>query len=46
MVLHDVLEGKVSPERANGAYGVVVTEAGRGFVIDREATRQLRSEPS
>jgi N-methylhydantoinase B len=42
MVLHDVLEGKLSPERAKGAYGVVVTEAGRGFVIDHEATQQLR----
>ena len=38
-VLRDVLEGKVSVERARGAYGVVVV----GREIDAEATEGLRS---
>jgi len=39
-VLQDVREGKVSPEQARAAYGVVLTADGAG--IDEEATLRLR----
>jgi N-methylhydantoinase B len=40
-VLRDVLEGKISPERARDVYRVAVDTAGRA--VDEAATRELRS---
>jgi len=39
LVLRDVLEGKVSPERAREVYGVAVADGG----IDHAATEVLRA---
>jgi N-methylhydantoinase B len=43
-VLDDVLEGKVSPERARALYGVAVVPDGRAFRLDAAATAQLRAQ--
>ncbi|HRY22950.1 MAG: hydantoinase B/oxoprolinase family protein [Geminicoccaceae bacterium] len=43
-VLHDVLEGWISTERARRVYGVVIEAEGTGMVIDRAATRALRAD--
>jgi N-methylhydantoinase B len=40
-VLRDVVEGKISVERARTLYGVVIDETGRG--VDEDETRRLRS---
>jgi N-methylhydantoinase B len=42
MVLEDVFEGKVSPEHARAAYGVVIVAEGRDYWVDQPATQQLR----
>ncbi len=44
LVRRDVEDGLVSPERALGAYGVVLTDAEHGFVVDEEATARSRAE--
>lgn len=44
LVLSDVINGKVTPDRAHDVYGVVVDCEKR--VVDSEATRQLRQEKS
>lgn len=42
MVLHDLIQGKISPEAAEKTYCVVV----RNGAVDIEATSRLRSDPS
>jgi N-methylhydantoinase B len=44
LVRRDVEDGLVSPERALEAYGVVLTDAEHGFVVDEEATARSRAE--
>ena len=44
LVRRDVEDGLVSPERALEAYGVVLTDAQHGFVVDEEATARSRAE--
>jgi N-methylhydantoinase B len=44
LVRRDVEDGLVSPERALEAYGVVLTDAEHGFVVDEEATSRSRAE--
>ena len=46
LVRRDVEDGLVSPERALEAYGVVLTDAEHGFVVDEEATARSRAEAS
>ncbi len=41
-VLADVRSGYVSVEAARSAYGVVIHQHGRSFILDREATNHLR----
>ena len=43
-VLQDVTQGKVTPERARDAYGVVLEESGKA--VDLQATRTLRTRLS
>ena len=43
-VLADVIEGYVSPERAERDYGVIVTKNGRDWHIDETATAKLRAQ--
>jgi N-methylhydantoinase B len=44
-VLWDVIEGFISPSRAERAYGVVVIDKGDGFYeLDRTSTDELRSK--
>jgi N-methylhydantoinase B len=45
-VLADVIEGYVSPERAERDYGVAVTKNGRDWHIDETATAKLRGKDS
>jgi N-methylhydantoinase B len=42
-VLADVRSGYVSIEAARRDYGVVIHQTGRRFVLDAEATQQLRT---
>lgn len=42
-VLQDVIEGYVSPERAETDYGVVLTEKDGDFALDLSATQQKRA---
>jgi N-methylhydantoinase B len=43
-VLWDVVEGFISPSRAEKAYGVVIIDKGDGFYeLDRPSTEELRS---
>ena len=42
-VLADVIEGYVSPERAERDYGVIITKNGRDWHIDETATAKLRA---
>jgi N-methylhydantoinase B len=42
-VLHDVLEGWVSRERARDVYGIVLVDAGTGLAVDEAATARLRA---
>ncbi|WP_191059223.1 hydantoinase B/oxoprolinase family protein [Geminicoccus harenae] len=42
-VLHDVLEGWVSRERASDVYGVVLVEDGITLTVDEAATARLRA---
>ena len=43
-VLWDVVEGFISPSRAENAYGVVIIDKGDGFYeLDRPSTEGLRS---
>ena len=44
LVCADAIEGRVSPEAARDAYGVVLIAAGDEYRIDMAATTQLRSE--
>ena len=41
-VLSDVVDGKISVERASRVYGVVISEDGSGQSIDQAATEKLR----
>jgi N-methylhydantoinase B len=40
LVVRDVREGKVSPERARGVYGVAIDT--NAWTVDTDATRRLR----
>jgi len=44
LVLHDVLQGKVSPEAARADYGVVLGRSGEEYELDVAATIALRGE--
>lgn len=44
MVLHDVIQGKVSIHGARNDYGVVIVEGEDGPAIDMDATDSLRAE--
>ena len=44
MVLHDVVQGKVSMHGARNDYGVVIVEGEDGPAIDTDATDSLRAE--
>jgi N-methylhydantoinase B len=44
-VLTDVVQGYVSPERAERDYSVAVVKHGRSWQIDEEATARLRARP-
>jgi N-methylhydantoinase B len=45
-VLADVIQGYVSPERAERDYGVILTRNGRDWHIDEAATAELRGKNS
>jgi N-methylhydantoinase B len=46
LVMHDLKEGWISPERARSVYGVAVAEGDEPgvFTVDEAATRVLRAE--
>jgi N-methylhydantoinase B len=44
LVLEDVQEGLVSPEKAQTEYQVAISQTKTGYRLDREATRDLREE--
>ena len=44
LVLHDVIEGRVSLQSAREAYGVVVVGSGADCLLDGSATMRLRTE--
>ena len=43
-VLTDVIEGKVSPEKAKELYSVCVVKNGSGWAVDEEKTKRLREK--
>ena len=43
-VLHDVEYGYITPEHAEEAYGIIVTEQDGSFELNESATRELRSQ--